>query len=116
MFTPIALGAGVAYSYSIVATSFPVIFPPSFRGSAGEVAVYFEAASLIMTLVLLGQVLELKARSQTGAAIMALLGLARKIARLILDDSTEDNGRLARSTPVTVSECTQMRRSRLMVW
>lgn len=90
MFTLIALGVGVAYSYSIVATLFPGLFPPSFRGADGEVAVYFEAAAAIITLVLLGQVLELKARSQTGAAIKALLGLAPKTARLIRDDGTED--------------------------
>jgi len=89
MFTLISLGVGVAYSYSIVATLFPDLFPPSFRGGAGEVAVYFEAAAAIITLVLLGQVLELKARSQTGAAIKALLGLAPKTARLIRDDGTE---------------------------
>ena len=89
MFTLIALGVGVAYSYSIVATLFPDIFPSSFRGGAGEVAVYFEAAAAIVTLVLLGQVLELKARSQTGAAIKSLLGLAPKTARLIRDDGTE---------------------------
>lgn len=89
MFTLISLGVGVAYSYSIVATLFPDLFPPSFRGGAGEVAVYFEAAAAIITLVLLGQVLELKARSQTGAAIKALLGLAPKTARLIREDGTE---------------------------
>jgi Cu+-exporting ATPase len=89
MFTLISLGVAVAYGYSLVATLFPDIFPPSFRGNAGEVAVYFEAAAVIVTLVLLGQVLELKARSQTGAAIKALLGLAPKTARLIRDDGTE---------------------------
>ena len=78
MFTLISLGVGVAYGYSLVATLFPGLFPASFRGAAGEVAVYFEAAAVIVTLVLLGQVLELKARSQTGAAIKALLGLAPK--------------------------------------
>jgi P-type Cu+ transporter len=89
MFTLIALGVGVAYGYSIVAILFPGLFPPSFRGSGGEVAVYFEAAAVIISLVLLGQVLELKARSQTGAAIKALLGLAPKTARLIREDGTE---------------------------
>ena len=89
MFTLISLGVAVAYGYSIVATLFPGLFPPSFRGVDGEVAVYFEAAAVIITLVLLGQVLELKARSQTGAAIKALLGLAPKSARLIRDDGTE---------------------------
>jgi Cu+-exporting ATPase len=83
MFTLIGLGTGVAYIYSLVATFFPSIFPPSFRGADGGVAVYFEAAAVIVTLVLLGQVLELKARSRTGAAIRALLGLAPKTARRI---------------------------------
>lgn len=91
MFTLISLGVAVAYGYSLVATLFPDIFPPSFRGNAGEVAVYFEAAAVIVTLVLLGQVLELKARSQTGAAIKALLGLAPKSARLIRDNGTEED-------------------------
>jgi len=91
MFTLISLGVAVAYGYSLVATLFPDIFPPSFRGNSGEVAVYFEAAAVIVTLVLLGQVLELKARSQTGAAIKALLGLAPKNARLIHDDGTEED-------------------------
>ena len=83
MFTLIGLGTGVAYIYSLVATFFPSIFPPSFRGADGGVAVYFEAAAVIVTLVLLGQVLELKARSRTGATIRALLGLAPKTARRI---------------------------------
>ena len=83
MFTLIGLGTGVAYIYSLVATFFPSIFPPSFRGADGGVAVYFEAAAVIVTLVLLGQALELKARSRTGAAIRALLGLAPKTARRI---------------------------------
>jgi Cu+-exporting ATPase len=99
MFTLISLGVGVAYSYSIVATLFPGMFPPSFRGVDGEVAVYFEAAAVIITLVLLGQVLELKARSQTGAAIKALLGLAPKTARLIRDDGTEVDVTLAQVHP-----------------
>jgi len=89
MFTLIALGVGVAYSYSLVASLFPGIFPDSFRGESGSVPVYFEAAAAIVTLVLLGQVLELRARSQTGAAIRALLGLAPKTARLIRDDGSE---------------------------
>ena len=89
MFTLIALGVGVAYFYSLVATLLPAIFPASLRDATGEVPVYFEAAAVITTLVLLGQVLELKARSQTGAAIKALLGLAPKTARLIGDDGSE---------------------------
>jgi Cu+-exporting ATPase len=89
MFTLIALGVAVAYFYSLVAALFPEIFPDSFRGESGEVAVYFEAAAVIVTLVLLGQVLELRARSHTGAAIKALLRLAPKTARLIRDDGSE---------------------------
>lgn len=89
MFTLIGLGVGVAYVYSLIATFLPQIFPHGFRDHAGNVPVYFEAASVITTLVLLGQVLELKARSSTGAAIRALLGLAPKTARRILPDGTE---------------------------
>ncbi|MHB1013078.1 MAG: heavy metal translocating P-type ATPase [Desulfobacteria bacterium] len=91
MFTLIGLGVGVSYLYSLVAKLFPGIFPPSFRLEGGEVAVYFEAAAAIVTLVLLGQVLELKARSRTGAAIKALLGLAPKTARRLRDDGTEED-------------------------
>ncbi|NOZ79494.1 MAG: heavy metal translocating P-type ATPase [Acidobacteria bacterium] len=91
MFTLIGLGTGVAYAYSVVAGFLPSIFPPSFRDVEGNVAVYFEAAAVIVTLVLLGQVLELKARSQTGAAIKALLGLAPKTARRINEDGTEED-------------------------
>ncbi len=90
MFTLIGLGVGVAYVYSVVAATMPQIFPPSFRGAGGEVAVYFEPAAVIVALVLLGQVLELRARSQTGAAIRALLGLAPKTARRIRDGIEED--------------------------
>lgn len=89
MFTLIGLGVGIAYFYSVVATVFPDIFPASFRNAAGAIEPYFEAAAVITTLVLLGQVLELRARSQTGAAIKALLGLAPKIARLIRPDGSE---------------------------
>ena len=89
MFTLIGLGTGVAYVYSVVATVAPNIFPDSFRSEGGVVAPYFEAAAVITTLVLLGQVLELKARSATGAAIRALLGLAPKTARLVREDGTE---------------------------
>ena len=89
MFTLIALGTGVAYAFSVVGVVFPGVFPASFRGMDGEVAVYFEAAAAITTLVLLGQVMELRARSRTGAAIKALLGLAPKTARLIRDDGSE---------------------------
>jgi Cu+-exporting ATPase len=89
MFTLIGLGTGVAYGYSMVAKLVPGIFPASFRGAHGEVALYFEAAAVIVTLVLLGQVMELRARSRTGAAIRALLGLAPKTARRIDPDGTE---------------------------
>ena len=83
MFTLIGLGTGVAFVYSVIATAAPQIFPDSFRDVHGEVAVYFEAAAVIVTLVLLGQVLELRARGRTGAAIRALLGLAPATARRI---------------------------------
>ena len=89
MFTLIALGTGVAFVYSIVATLAPSIFPASFRDAHGEVAVYFEAAAVIITLVLLGQVMELRARHRTGAAVRALLGLAPKTARRIEADGSE---------------------------
>ncbi len=91
MFTLIAIGTGTAYFYSVVATLFPDIFPESFRGHSGEVSVYFEAAAVITTLVLLGQVLELRARSQTSSAIKALLRLAPKTARVLRDDGTEED-------------------------
>jgi Cu+-exporting ATPase len=91
MFTLIGLGTGVAYIYSVVAAFFPSIFPPSFRGADGTVSVYFEAAAVIVTLVLLGQVLELRARSRTGAAIRALLGLAPKTARRIDAEGNDED-------------------------
>jgi Cu+-exporting ATPase len=91
MFTLIGLGVGVAYVYSIVATLIPDVFPASFRDAAGEVDIYFEAAAVIVTLVLLGQVMELRARSRTGAAIRALLGLAPKTARRLNPDGTESD-------------------------
>jgi len=89
MFTLIALGTGVAYLYSVVAAVIPGIFPASFRGADGGVPLYFEAASVITALVLLGQVLELRARSQTGSAIRALLDLVPKQARLVREDGSE---------------------------
>jgi len=89
MFTLIALGTGVAYLYSVIATLVPAIFPASFRDIHGEVGVYFEAAAAIIALVLLGQVMELRARNRTGTAIRALLGLAPNTARLIDDDGNE---------------------------
>jgi len=89
MFTLIGLGVSVAYFFSVIAKLFPASFPQSFRDAAGGVPVYFEAAAAITTLVLLGQVLELRARSQTGAAIKALLGLTPKTARRIREDGSE---------------------------
>ena len=89
MFTLIAIGTGAAWIYSVIGLFFPNIFPASFRGHSGEVALYFEAAAVITTLVLLGQVLELRARSQTSSALKELLGLAPKVARVVSKDGTE---------------------------
>jgi Cu+-exporting ATPase len=89
MFTLIAMGTGVAYLYSLVATAFPQIFPESFRGMGGRPDVYFEAAAAITTLVLLGQVLELRARSRTSASIRTLLNLSPKTARLVTENGDE---------------------------
>jgi P-type Cu+ transporter len=91
MFTLIALGTGVAYVYSLIAALMPGIFPASFRDPDGEVPLYFEAAAVIVTLVLLGQVLELRARSQTSSAIRALLDLAPKRARRLREDGGEED-------------------------
>ena len=91
MWTLISLGVGAAYLYSVVATLFPDIFPHQFRGHGGTVPVYFEAAAVIVALVFLGQVLELRAREQTGSAIRALLDLAPKTARLIGEDGSEND-------------------------
>jgi Cu+-exporting ATPase len=99
MFTLIALGTGVAYAYSVVATLMPGLFPPSLRGHGGTVPVYFEAAAVITVLVLLGQVLELRARSRTGSAIRALLGLAPKTARRLRDDGAEEDVALEQVQP-----------------
>jgi Cu+-exporting ATPase len=90
MFTLIAMGTGVAWLYSVVATVAPQLFPPAFRDMHGTVAVYFEAAAVITVLVLLGQVLELQARARTSGAIRALLGLAPKTARRIAANGDED--------------------------
>ena len=91
MFTLIALGTGTAYVYSVVAALAPGMFPESFRTHGGEVELYFEAAAIITTLVLLGQVIELRARSQTSSAIKALLGLTPKTARRLRDDGGEED-------------------------
>ncbi|MBW9116404.1 copper-translocating P-type ATPase [Rhizobium cauense] len=91
MFTLIAMGTGVAWIYSAVATVFPEIFPETVRSNEGAVAVYFEAAAVITVLVLLGQVLELRAREQTGGAIRALLDLAPKMARRVKTDGSDED-------------------------
>jgi Cu+-exporting ATPase len=91
MFTLIAIGTGAAYLYSLVAVTVPSLFPASFRDMSGNVPLYFEAATVVTVLVLLGQVLELKARTQTSSAIKALLGLAPNTARRVADDSTESD-------------------------
>jgi P-type Cu+ transporter len=99
MFTLIGLGVSVSYTYSLIAVLFPQIFPPAFRNQAGGIDVYFQAAAVISALVLLGQVLELRARGQTGAAIRALLGLAPKTARLIREDGSEEDVPLDQVNP-----------------
>ena len=91
MFTLIAMGTGVAWIYSVVATAVPQAFPDTFRAADGSVAIYFEAAAVITVLVLLGQVLELRAREQTGGAIRALLDLAPKTARRVRDDGSDED-------------------------
>lgn len=95
MFTLIAIGTGVSYAYSVIATLVPDAFPAGFRVHGGQVPVYFEAAAVIVTLVLFGQVLELRARQQTSGAIRALLGLAPKTARRVNDDGGEADVPLA---------------------
>lgn len=89
MFTLIALGTGAAYLYSVTVTFFPQLFPPSFQAAGGGIALYYEPAVVIIALVLLGQVMELRARSQTGSAIRALLGLAPKTAKRLDDEGGE---------------------------
>ena len=91
MFTLIGLGVSVAYVFSVIAKVFPELFPASFREASGQVPVYFEPAAVIVTLVLLGQVLELRARSQTGKAIKALLALAPKTARRVREDGSDED-------------------------
>jgi len=91
MYSLIGLGVGVAYSYSVVAVIWPNWFPASFRGHDNSVGVYFEASAVIVTLILLGQVLELRARAQTGSAIRKLLGLSPKLARVIRLDGMEED-------------------------
>src|ERR1039458_10156362 len=100
MFTLIAMGTGVAYLFSVVATLFPQIFPASFRSMGDRPDVYFEAAAAIVTLVLLGQVLELRARSRTSSAIRALLDLSPKMARLVGENGSEDGSQSERDIPL----------------
>jgi Cu+-exporting ATPase len=99
MFTLIGLGVSIAYVYSVIATLLPGAFPASFRDASGHVAVYFEAAAVIVTLILLGQVLELRARTRTSAAIKQLLGLAPKTARRINADGGEEDVSLDQVQP-----------------
>jgi Cu+-exporting ATPase len=94
MFTLIAMGTGVAWFYSVIAILLPGLFPPAFRSPDGAVAVYFEAAAVITVLVLLGQVLELRAREQTSGAIRALLDLTPKTARRLKDDGSDEEASL----------------------
>ena len=91
MFTLIGLGVSVAFGFSVVATLAPGVFPAAFGGAHGDVATYFEAASVITALALLGQVLELRARSRTGDAVKKLLRLAPAVARRVADDGTESD-------------------------
>jgi Cu+-exporting ATPase len=99
MFTLIAIGTGLAYAYSVAAAVAPGLFPAAVRGHGGEVGLYFEAAAVITVLVLLGQVLELRARSRTGQAIRALLGLAPKLARRLQDGGQEEDVALEHIVP-----------------
>ncbi len=99
MFTLIALGVGVTWTYSVVAMLLPSTFPPAMHSMGGTVPVYFEVAAVIMALVLLGQVMELRARSQTSAAIKLLLGLSPKTARIVRSDGKEEDIPLAQVQP-----------------
>jgi Cu+-exporting ATPase len=99
MFTLISIGVGVAYGFSLIALAAPQIFPPSARDPSGRVPTYFEAAAVITVLVLLGQVLELRARSQTSSAIRALLNLAPRTARLVMPDGSDRDVQLDQVRP-----------------
>ena len=112
MFTLIASGVGVAYGYSVIATIFPEIFPPAMLDAYGMIPSYFEAAASITVLVLLGQVLELRARSRTSGAIRALLGLAPRTARRIADDGRESTWRSTRCIPAIACACVRAKKSR----
>ena len=116
MFTLIAMGTGVAYVYSVIATVAPGIFPAAFRTHSGAVPVYFEAAAVITILVLLGQVLELRAREQTSGAIRALIDLAPKIARRVRDGDETRKSRSMKSRSAMSCACARAKKSPLMVW
>ena len=113
MFTLIAMGTGVAYVYSLFATFAPAIFPDAFRGHGGSPAVYFEAASVITVLVLMGQVLELRARAATSGAIRALLDLAPKTARRVKEDGSDEDVSLTPCRPATACAFVPATRCRL---
>ena len=116
MFTLIALGVTVAYGYSLVATLAPGLFPVGFRSESGEVGVYFEVAAAIVTLILLGQVLELRARSETSGALKALLGLAATSARRLRDDLREEDCRSRRCKSAIVCGSDRAKKFRWTVW
>ena len=117
MFTLISLGVGIAYAYSVVAAIFPGLFPPTAADASGMVPVYFESAAVITALVLLGQVLELRARSQTAGAIRALLGLAPKTARrLCATDGVEEDVALTRSPWAIGCACAPASEFRSTAW
>ena len=112
MWTLIGIGVGAAYLYSVVATIAPGIFPAAFRGPEGQVDVYFEAAAVIVALVLLGQVLELRARERTSGAIKALLQLAPETARRCVTAVSMKKCRLSRCRSATACGCARATRSR----
>ena len=115
MFTLIAMGTGVAYAYSLVATFVPGIFPQVFRGAhGGAPSTYFEAASVITVLVLMGQVLELRAREATSGAIRALLDLAPKTARRVKDDGSDEEVSLDKSMRAIACASVRATKSRSM--
>ena len=116
MFTLIAIGTGTAYVYSVIATLVPDLFPASFRTHGGAVAVYFEAAAVITALVLLGQVLELRARSQTSSAIKALLAWRRRPHGASAKTAAKRMCPWSRSSPATACGSARARRSRSMEW
>ena len=113
MFTLIGMGTGVAYGYSVIATLAPQIFPDSLRVMGSYPDVYFEAAAAITTLVLLGQVMELRARSRTSAAIRALLDLSPRTARLLKADGSEQDFRSHKCSLAIVCACAPEKKSRL---